>query len=207
MKKKNELDDDDDLYAIENFFTVAKPTPQPSQAKPQTANGASTASAQTTANNVVRINSSNIPGVSIQKMLNDDGQKKETTAAVQITEACSPFSQKELNAALKEYIAQNQEKKIVISTIESTPPVLKEDFFIEIPVENSFQEREILNERPEMLSFLHKKLNNGKIRINVRMMEQKENKKMLSPMERMKSMMDRNENLKRLVIELNLELD
>lgn len=140
--------------------------------------------------------------------MNDDGKGKETASPQTVqTDACSSFTQKELNIAWNEYMETIPEKKILLTTMQSYKPVLQDDFFIEIPVDNPIQEREVLNERPTLLSFLQKRMNNGKIRINVRIMQMEENKKMLSPKDRLKGMLERNENMKRLMLELHLELD
>lgn len=140
--------------------------------------------------------------------MNDDGKGKETASPKTVqTDACSSFTQKELNIAWNEYMETIPEKKILLTTMQSYKPVLQDDFFIEIPVDNPIQEREVLNERPTLLSFLQKRMNNGKIRINVRIMQMEENKKMLSPKDRLKGMLERNENMKRLMLELHLELD
>ena len=201
MKKKNDIDDDD-LFIIENFFTPDQPKPavQGTQPKP-TGQVANTVQ-------VARIKSSEMPGVSIQKILNDEGKEKQVVTTNQThADIATPFTQKELNTVWNEYIRTIPEKKILITTMESYKPILQEDFFIEVPVDNPIQEREILNERPSLIAFLQEKLHNGKIRMNTRIMQMEENKKMLSPKDRLKGIMERNENVKRLCHDLNLELD
>lgn len=204
MKKKNNIDDDD-LFIIENFFTPDKPVATASQ--PQT-NVSHPQGQVVNAPTVARIKSSEIPGVSIQKILNDEGKEKQVVATNKAeADLCTPFTQKDLNIAWNEYILTIPEKKILITTMESYKPILQEDFFIEIPVDNPIQEREILNERPSLVDFLRKKLRNYKIHLNTRIMQMEENKKMLSPKDRFKGILERNENIKRLCHDLNLELD
>lgn len=207
MKKKNELDDDDDLFAIENFFTQEKPIVRPqTQANNATPKVPQQGNAQSV--HVTRIKSSEIPGVSIKKILNDDGKDKEQVVTTQYeNKACNEFTQKDLIKVWNEYIATVPEKKILTTTMSSYKPKLTDDFFIELSVDNPIQEREVLNERPSLLAFLQKKLNNGKIRMSIRIMQIEENKKMLSPKDRLKGMVERNENMKKLMQELALELD
>ncbi len=91
--------------------------------------------------------------------------------------------------------------------MQSCIPLLKENYFIEVPVDNPIQEKEILNERSDLLAFLSGRLKNGKIQLYVRVNEQGENKKSFSPQERFKSMLERNPNIEHLRVELGLELD
>ena len=150
-----------------------------------------------------------LPGVSIKSILNDDGKEKEFTATPQVSSIVESnnFSQNDLTACWKEYIQSVPEKKILTTTMQSCIPVLKENYFIELPVDNPIQEKEILNERSNLIAFLSKRLKNGKIQIYVRINEQGENKKSLSSQERFKSMLERNPNIEHLRMELGLELD
>ncbi len=91
--------------------------------------------------------------------------------------------------------------------MQSCLPVLQENYFIEVPVDNPIQEKEILTERNDLVSFLSKRLKNGKIHIYVRINEQGENKKSFSPQERFKSMLERNPNIEHLRSELGFEID
>lgn len=99
------------------------------------------------------------------------------------------------------------EKKILLTTMQSYKPTLQEDFFFVVSVDNPIQEKELLNERAHLQHFIQEKLNNGKVRMTVRIMQAEENKKMLSPKDRLKGMMERNENMKKLMKELALELN
>ena len=91
--------------------------------------------------------------------------------------------------------------------MESCIPVLKADYFIEVPVDNPIQEKEILSERNDLIGFLSQKLKNGKIHIYLKVNEQGENKRSLSHQERFKSMLERNPNIEHLRAELGLEID
>jgi DNA polymerase-3 subunit gamma/tau len=150
-----------------------------------------------------------MPGVSIKNILNSDNKKEAVEAIVQpiASQETNDFSQNDLSACWKEYIQSIPEKKILASTMQSCVPVLKENYFIEVPVDNPIQEKEILNERSDLIAFLSLRLKNGKIQIYVRVNEQGENKKSFSPQERFKSMLERNPNIEHLRTELGLELD
>ena len=151
-----------------------------------------------------------MPGISIKNILNNDGNKgKEViqTTPTSSVQEISDFSQNDLTACWKEYIQSIPEKKILASTMQSCIPVLKENHFIEVLVDNPIQEKEILNERNELIKFLSERLKNGKIHVYVRVNEQGENKKSFSPQERFKSMLERNPNIEHLRAELGLEID
>lgn len=90
--------------------------------------------------------------------------------------------------------------------MQSCSPILKENHSIEVPVDNPIQEKEILNERNDLVAFLSNRLKNGQIDINVRVSEQVEYKKPLSQHERFQSMLERNSNIEHLRLELGLEL-
>ena len=150
-----------------------------------------------------------MPGISIKNILNNGSKEKEviqTVSAPSIQEI-NDFSQNDLTACWKDYIQSIPEKKILSTTMESCIPVLKENYFIEVPVDNPIQEKEILNERNDLTAFLSRKLKNGKIHIYVKVNEQGENKKSLSYQERFKSMLERNPNIEHLRSELGLEID
>jgi len=152
-----------------------------------------------------------IPGISIKNILNNGNNNgkevpQAATPAFSVQET-NDFSQNDLTACWKEYIQSIPEKKILASTMQSCIPALKENHFIEVPVDNPIQEKEILNERSELIAFLSKRLKNGKTQIYVRVNEQGENKKSFSPQERFKSMLERNPNIEHLRAELGLEID
>jgi DNA polymerase-3 subunit gamma/tau len=151
-----------------------------------------------------------MPGISIKNILNNDRNKEKEvtqTASTPSIQETNDFSQNDLVACWKEYIQSIPEKKILSTTMQSCTPVLKENYFVEVPVDNPIQEKEILNERNDLIAFLSKKLKNGKIHIYIKVNEQGENKKSLSPQERFKSMLERNPNIEHLRSELGLEVD
>jgi len=150
-----------------------------------------------------------MPGISIKNILNNDRNKEKEvaqTAATTSVGEINDFSQNDLTTCWKEYILSIPEKKILSTTMQSCTPVLKENYFIEVPVDNPIQEKEILNERNDLIKFLSQKLKNGKINIYVKVNEQGENKKSLSDQERFKSMLERNPNIEHLRLDLGLEI-
>ena len=159
----------------------------------------------------MRLKPADIPGVSIKNILNNESNKgkeaAQTTPASLSVQENNDFSQNDLTACWKEYIQSILGKKILATTMQSCTPVLKENYFIEVSVDNPIQEKEILNERNDLVAFLSQKLKNGKIHIYVKVNEQGENKKSLSPQERFKSMLERNPNIEHLRSELGLEID
>ncbi|MCB9016998.1 MAG: hypothetical protein WCU80_02915 [Paludibacteraceae bacterium] len=149
-----------------------------------------------------------MPGVSIKKIIHGDNLPKEESHGAQIqVKGENPFTQNDLLRCWNEFINTIPDKKILVTTMQSYKPTLKENFFIEVSVDNPMQEKDLLNERPTILAFLSQKLQNGKIQMYTRIMEETENKKMLSPKDRLKSMMEQNQNLADLYNQLELEID
>jgi len=208
-KKKNNIDDwdEENLFQLDNFFTVEPPAASitSNNTNGQAANVHGTQATQPT---TIRIKSSQMPGVSIKKIIHGDNLPKEESHGAQIqVKGENPFTQNDLLRCWNEFINTIPDKKILVTTMQSYKPTLKENFFIEVSVDNPMQEKDLLNERPTILAFLSQKLQNGKIQMYTRIMEETENKKMLSPKDRLKSMMEQNQNLADLYNQLELEID
>ena len=167
-------------------------------------NKATTQQAQTS----TRIKVTEKPGVSIKGILNNENIQKEEQIKTSISSSKTKlFNQNELSFSWKEYIKTIPEKKIIVSTMQNCIPILKENFHIELVVDNQIQEKEIEAESIDILNFLIQKLENGNIKLIVRIAENGENKKSLSARDRLLKMIENNSNLELLRTELDLELD
>lgn len=147
-----------------------------------------------------------MPGVSITNLLTKKEEKQVANSSVPQIQETSQFDQSMLNKAWKEYIDKIPEKKILSTTMQGCTLTIKENFFIEIAVDNPIQENELLNEKASLTSWLSKTLKNGEIKLYTRVNENGENKKALSPNERFKEMIQNNEHISVLAKELELEI-
>ena len=140
-----------------------------------------------------------------KKMLTKKEEKQVDSNVPQVQET-TQFDLVMLNKAWKEYIDRIPEKKILSSTMQGCTLTIKDNFFIEIAVDNPMQEDELLSERASLTSWLSKSLKNGKIKLYTRVNESGENKKALSPNERFIEMIQNNEHIGTLAKELELEI-
>lgn len=210
-KKKNNIDDDWDdfdvesLLKIEPFFSPANVTQQQNPVPAQTTNDRQTYTAQVQqVQNTPKV--ATMPGVSITNLLTKKEEKQVANSSVPQIQETSQFDQSMLNKAWKEYIDKIPEKKILSTTMQGCTLTIKENFFIEIAVDNPIQENELLNEKASLTSWLSKTLKNGEIKLYTRVNENGENKKALSPNERFKEMIQNNEHISVLAKELELEI-
>ncbi len=84
---------------------------------------------------------------------------------------------------------------------------LNDNYNIDIVVENEVQLGEMENEKVDLLTFLSKSLNNGKIKLNIRLSEIGENKLALTNRDRFLEMIKRNSGLEQLMNTLGLEIE
>ncbi|MBQ4034101.1 MAG: hypothetical protein K6G31_14190 [Paludibacteraceae bacterium] len=135
-------------------------------------------------------------------------QKAEDNERVaQLAEAETPFTEDDLRAKWKVYTERMSEKKIVQVTMQSCILKFNDNYQVDIVVENEVQQHEMEEEKVDLLTFLSKELNNGKIRLNIRLSEIGENKFALTNKDRFLEMMKRNPELEVLTNSLGLELE
>jgi DNA polymerase-3 subunit gamma/tau len=77
------------------------------------------------------------------------------------------FNQAQLWEAWKKYCARvkEQDRKSYYATLTKHDPILKEDFRIVLKIDNHVQQKNLNDDKPELLQFLRKALNNGYIQI------------------------------------------
>ena len=84
---------------------------------------------------------------------------------------------------------------------------MKDDFMIELKIDNKIQERLIIDRRMDILGFLRKELNNYKIQLHTKIDEEESESKAYFPKEIFDKMAEKNPSLKELKDKLDLELD
>lgn len=150
----------------------------------------------------------NIPGVSIIGLKDSANKKAEDNERVaELAQAENPFTEEEMQVKWKEYIEKLSDKKILQVTMQSCMLSLKENYTIDIVVENDVQLNEMELEKVDLLTFLSKSLNNGKIKLNMRLSEIGENKFALTNKDRFLDMIKRNAELENLMNKLGLEIE
>ncbi len=94
----------------------------------------------------------------------------------------------------------------IFTALNTHPPVLIDDITIEMGVDNLVQQDNIFEQKPQILSFLRKNLNNYAINFQVRIKENRKVQKAYLPAEKFQKMVDKNPDLERLKNDLDLDL-
>ncbi len=134
-------------------------------------------------------------------------QAENSERVAELANAETPFTEEEMMAKWKEYTEKMSDKKILQVTMQSCLLTLHDNYQIDIVVENEVQLHEMELEKVDMLTFLSKSLNNGKIKLNIRLSEVGENKFALTNRDRFLEMIKRNTELEVLMNSLGLELE
>ena len=101
-----------------------------------------------------------------------------------------------------------KEGKINIFTVmTAAPPVLLEDFLIELVIENKIQDDLLSSEKVELLNYLRVELKNFSIDLKTRLMEQSQKKRLYTSSEKYQHMLEKNPNLDEFKRRFNLDLD
>jgi DNA polymerase-3 subunit gamma/tau len=119
-----------------------------------------------------------------------------------------PFTQEDLNAAWNEYISslKNGLPHLYNSLLHSLPE-LKNDFNIEITIENKLLEDEIFQKKTEMLGFLRQRLDNFKLDLTAKVAEKSKGSRPYTDKDKFDKMAAKNPSLLKLKEELDLEIE
>lgn len=94
------------------------------------------------------------------------------------------------------------------ATLSKRLPVLKPNFQIEFTIDSSVQQIDLDNERPELLSYLRKELNNYSISLSIILTESEDTSmKYLSGRDRFLQMAEKNDSLHQLREQLGLDIE
>lgn len=152
-----------------------------------------------------------IPGTfSIKKSKQKNGEKsKEENAEEDLSgKPANAFSQDELAKVWQTYVeGLEKDSPNLYSTLSRRNPELKDDFLIELSIDNKIQEREIIDRRMDILGYLREKLNNFRIQLQPVIDEEESEAKAYFPSEIFEKMAEKNPSLKGLKDKLDLELD
>lgn len=144
------------------------------------------------------------------KTLSDPNAKKEEDKPDYIRgEQRNEFTSDKFLKIWNEY-AETIKKagKINLFTImTANAPFLKENFMIEVVIENKIQETQLMMEKIDLLNFLRVELQNFAIEIETRQAEQNTKRKLYTSTEKYQHMVEKNPNLEEFRKRFNLGLD
>ncbi|MFM2290859.1 MAG: hypothetical protein RIS29_672 [Bacteroidota bacterium] len=118
-----------------------------------------------------------------------------------------PFTADELINAWHQFAGTIPDQSRMVSFIQSTFPQLVSPTLFEVKVNNVLQEREMVRLQPDIHSFIHLRLQNNSIRMQVRVIEEDETARLSTPEDKYKQMAEQNPALEILKNGLGLELD
>jgi len=118
-----------------------------------------------------------------------------------------PFNETALGTAWRKFAQTIPEQGRMTSFMLSTNPQLTSESEFEVTVSNVLQERELKRLQPDILEFIHDQLQNSTVRMNIKIAEESEVQKSISPEERYKMMVEQNPALEILKNGLQLEID
>jgi len=120
----------------------------------------------------------------------------------------NPYTQEDLNTAWKEYVAGLKTGiPHLYNSLVQTLPVIKENFVIEISLENKLLETELSGIKGEMLGFLRSRLENSRINLITRVEENSRESKPYTDNEKFEKMASKNPSLLKLKEGLDLEIE
>jgi DNA polymerase-3 subunit gamma/tau len=118
-----------------------------------------------------------------------------------------PFTSDDLIRVWVQFSETIPELGRMSSLIQSTTPKLTSENGFEVLVSNVLQEKELIKLQPDILTFIHAKLLNSKIRMSVKMAEETEGQRANTPEDRYKILAKQNPALDILKNGLQLEID
>jgi len=93
------------------------------------------------------------------------------------------------------------------SSLKECIPALKDEFSIEIKLENKLLETDLFQRKVEMLGFLRSRLDNYKVDLTVKVEENSRKKRPYTDKDKFEQMASKNPALLKLKDELDLEID
>lgn len=118
-----------------------------------------------------------------------------------------PFTVDELTSAWHQFAGTIPDQSRMVSFIQSTYPQMVSPTMFEVKVNNVLQEREMIRLQPDIHTFIHLRLQNNSIRMQVRVIEEDETARLSTPEDKYKQMAEQNPALEILKNGLGLELD
>ena len=136
-------------------------------------------------------------------------KKEEIQTAVMMGESKLEFSSDSMLKFWNAYAEKiKKEGKINIFTImTANPPVLLDNFLVELLIENKIQEDLLSSEKVELLNYLRVEMKNFSIDLQTKYMEQTQKKRLYTSSDKYQHMLEKNPNLEEFKRRFNLDLD
>ena len=157
-----------------------------------------------------KIKKGGLSGLSINQFLNKkEGEEDEQEITAATGESRSEFDKEQLNSLWLEY-AKTIEKKGKISLFRlfsEQLPKIDDNFLLHFPVESQALAEDLQTEKPELLTFLRKSLNNYGINIDFPVIAVEESKILYTPQDKLKHMLEKHPKLMYMKKHLDLDLN
>ena len=149
--------------------------------------------------------------MSINQFLNtkEEEEKEDEKITAATGESRSDFDKEQLNPLWLEY-AKTIEKKGKISLFRLFSeqfPKIDDNFLLHFPVESQALAEDLQTEKPELLTFLRKSLNNYGINIDFPVIAVEESKLLYTPQDKLKHMLEKHPKLMYMKKHLDLDLN
>jgi len=151
----------------------------------------------------------NVSGtISIKQAVNPAASPAEAMEDPALYDKATPFTQEDLVLAWNDYIAGIRTvMPHLYNSLVQCVPALKEDYNIEIVLENKLLENELSQKKTEMLGFLRSRLDNYKLNISSRVVESSRELRPYTDKDKFERMAEKNPSLHKLKEELDLEIE
>ena len=157
-----------------------------------------------------KIKKGGLSGLSINQFLNKkEGEEDEQEITAATGKSRSKFNEEQLNLLWLEY-AKTIEKKGKISLFRLFSeqfPKIDDNFLLKFPVESQALAEDLQTEKPELLTFLRKSLNNYGINIDFPVIAVEESKILYTPQDKLKHMLKKHPKLMYMKKHLDLDLN
>ena len=157
-----------------------------------------------------KIKKGSLSGLSINQFLNTrEEEKEDEEITVASGESRSEFDKEQLYPLWLEYakIIEKKGKISLFRLFSDQFPKIDDNFLLHFPVESQALAEDLLIEKPELLTFLRKSLNNYGINIDFPVITVEESKMLYTPQDKLKHMLEKNPKLMYMKKHLNLDLN
>ena len=157
-----------------------------------------------------KIKKGGLSGLSINQFLNKkEGEEDEQEITAATGKSRSEFNQEQLNPLWLEYSKTIEKKgKISLFRLFSEQfPKIDDNFLLHFPVESQALAEDLQTEKPELLTFLRKSLNNYVINIDFPVIAVEESKILYTPQDKLKHMLEKHPKLMYMKKHLDLDLN
>lgn len=157
-----------------------------------------------------KIKKGGLSGLSINQFLNKkEGEQDEQEITAATGKSRSEFNEEQLNPLWLEYSKTIEKKgKISLFRLFSEQfPKIDDNFLLHFPVESQALAEDLQTEKPELLTFLRKSLNNYGINIDFPVIAVEESKILYTPQDKLKHMLEKHPKLMYMKKHLDLDLN